>query len=297
MLQTQAVKYFMEVAHSGSLRQASLALQVAPSAISRQVRLLEEQIGTPIFARTANGMDLTPAGEVVLQFVKTHHANIDQLKADLADLSSLERGTVYLAVVEAATNELLPKLINSFAEKHPNIQFHVSAVGSIDVADKVARKEADLGIPFNVQSRDDLKLLARVRQPLRVVFRPNHRLSTKGTLTIEDIRNEHLAVPEPSFGIRQLVENSARNAGVHLNIRRVANSLQLLKSLVRTTDLVTFLPSSAFVVEESKGILVSAALEDPLCSQATLDIICSRTHPLSAAARAFLKHVLEHIRQ
>lgn len=290
MLQTQALKYFMEVARTGSLRKASMAYFVAPSAISRQIANLEEALGAPLFVRSGRGMSLTPAGALVQAYAQENAGQVERLRAEIEDLSKLERGTVHLAVVEGATHELVPRLINGFALKYPNIEFVVSVVGTHAVAEQVASNQAELGMPFNVPARDDLKLLARLPQPLQVVFRPGHRLSQYRALRIEDLCDEPLAVPDRSFGIRQLIEDAARNEGVHLNIKRVSNSLQLMKMLVHNSDLVTFLTSSTFVFERSRGTLAWVALDNPVSAHATLDLVCSRTRPLTAAARAFLTY-------
>lgn len=290
MLQTQALKYFMEVARTGSLRKASLTFFVAPSAISRQIANLEEILGTPLFVRSGRGMSLTPAGMLVQSFAQEHAGQIKHLRAQIEDLSQLGRGVVQLAVVEGATHDLIPRLISSFSLKHPNIEFEVAVVGTHAVAEQIASGQAELGVMFNTPGRDDLKLLARLPQPLQVVFRPGHRVSPYGSLRLEDLRDERLAVPDRSFGIRQLIEDAARNEGVHLNIQYVSNSLQLLKMLVHRSDMVTFLTSSTFVVEKNNGSLASVALDNPVSAHATLDLVCSHARPLTAAARAFLAH-------
>ena len=180
-MQPQALKYFAEVARSGSLRHASEVFDIVPSAISRQIAQLEQQLGVVLFERSTRGMALTEAGRVLLEHVDDADRRIGTLRRRLDDLSELRRGTIRLAVVEAVTNDFLPRTLARFAERHPGIEFHVSVCGTGDIADRLASNAAEVALAFNSPSRDDLLLRARIPQPLQLVCAPGHPLLAHGS--------------------------------------------------------------------------------------------------------------------
>ena len=105
-MQFSALRYFLETARLGSIRQAAERLYVAPSAVSRQIALLEQRYGMPLFERHAAGMRLTLAGEV---FARQAHATIrdfERLRSEIDDLQQLRRGIVRIISVAIVATTL-----------------------------------------------------------------------------------------------------------------------------------------------------------------------------------------------
>ncbi len=296
MLQPQALRYFAEVARTGSLRLASDAYFIAPSAISRQIANLEKDVGTALFERTSRGMVLTEAGQLLLDFVAHTNTSVERVRSAIEDLSQLKRGTVRLAVVEATTSAYLPGLIARFNQEHPGVQFRIRHRGTHEVAELVATDAADIGLAFNIPNREDLRLLGRIAQPMQVIGRPGHPLLTKGPVSMQDLDGAPIALPDHTFGIRHVVERAARTAGTTLNLVHESNSLQLLKALVSCTDLLTVMPRMTFEFEVSQGSLQHAPLNDTMAAQASIDIVAARGRQLPLAARTFLQLLQESCR-
>lgn len=296
MLQPQALRYFSEVARTGSLRQASDAYFVAPSAISRQISNLEKELGVELFERSSRGMVLTEAGQLTLQFVRESSTNIDRFRAMIEDLSQLRRGTVNLAVVEGTTSTFLPSVIAAFGQRYPGVRFNVMAVGTHQVAERVACDAADIGLAFNMPSREDLLLLGRITQPMHAIFRLGHFLHTGQALSMAQLDQVPIAVPDRTFGIRHLIERAAHAAGVTLNIVHESNSLQFLKGLVLASEMVSFMPRMMFEREAAEGSIGHAPLDDPDAAKASLDIVSAHGRKLSLAAQTFLSYIQERAR-
>lgn len=292
MLQPTCLKYFEAVARTGSIRHASDTLFVAPSAVSRQIVNLEKDLSAELFERSGHGMALTPAGEMFLRFVQSSSASIERIRSEIEDLSALTRGTVRIATAEGTTFDYLPKMISTFCSRHPGISFQVTTLGTHQIAEQIVLETAEIGLAFCVPSRDDLILRGRIAHSMQAVFRAGHALAGRGSVTMSDLQGQALALPDRTFAIRHLVERAARSSNVTLNIRHESNSLQLIKSLVCSTDLVSFMPRLTYAREEADGLIAAAELDDPVCAQATIDVITARGHKLSAAARSFLRHLL-----
>src|SRR5215510_8381274 len=100
-----ALRYFSETAHTRSIRAASERLHVSPSAISRQIAKLEHELRAPIFDRRAQGMTLTPAGEILHSKVEGVMREFSRVKSHIAALQDIQAGTVDVYCFQA----LLPR--------------------------------------------------------------------------------------------------------------------------------------------------------------------------------------------
>lgn len=296
MIQPQSLKYFAEVARTGSLRQASEVFFVAPSAISKQISNLEAELGAVLFDRSSRGATLTEAGQLLLDYVRINSRNLEQLQAAVDDLSALRHGTVRVALVEAAVQTFMPDLITEFASEHPGIVVHLDICGTAQIVDELTNHRADIGMAFNVLNRDDITLHGRSVQPLQVICRPEHPLASRASISMEELVAERVALPTRTYGIRYLIEKIAARAGTALGVSVEANSLQAIKNLVRQSDVISFMPPLTLVNEMTNGLLRAIPLEGSDAKSATIDVVTSRSAELSAAAQSFLQLLLTRLR-
>jgi len=296
MIQPLPLKYFAEIAKSGSVRQAAEALFVVPSAISRQVANLEREFGAELFDRSPRGMVLTAAGRLLLDYVTQTDVQAQLVRAAIDDLGDLRRGLVRLALVEAASNSFMPDLLVGFALQYPNITFQLSVWGTAQIVESVVNHTADIGLAFNVLNRDDITLHGRIAQPLQVICAPGHVLAARTSVSIGELSAFRAAVPDRTFGVRYLIDKAAAEAKVELRLAYEMNSLQAIKSIVRRSDVIGFMPPMTFVHELQEGWLHSLALTERASESATIDVVTSRQRKLPLAAAAFLQHLLATVR-
>lgn len=289
MLIDAALRYFLEVAECGSIRLAADRLQIAPSAISRQIKLLEHQLNTELLTRNRLGIALTEQGRLVVEFARGARRGVDNLQSAIDDLSQLRRGHVRLAVVEATIDRILPVCVSRLQLKYPQIGISVAMLGTHQVAEAVLRQEADIGVALDPPLRSELLLRMRWPQPLRAVARPKHPISRANSMTLAAVLEHPHVLPDRSFGIRTLIERSATKRNLTTSPFLEANSLGALKALVQATDAVTILPPECVLKEEAGGQLATYSIEDPILSRAAIDVITLRTPALSKAAATLLQ--------
>ncbi len=117
-LNLAAGRYFLEVARAHSIRQAADRLQVAPSAISRQITKLEHELNTRLVERRAGGVELTEAGIILIGHLEEIFDRVDRIAGEIADLNGLKGGSVTIATVEGITRPFLSDRIASFRKTH-----------------------------------------------------------------------------------------------------------------------------------------------------------------------------------
>jgi DNA-binding transcriptional LysR family regulator len=286
-----ALRYFLEVAECGSIRLAADRLQIAPSAISRQIKLLEHQLGTELLTRNRLGIALTEQGRLVVSFAQGTRREVEQLRMAIDDLSELRRGVVRLAVVEATIDRILPVCISRLRLKYPKIEISVAMLGTHQVAEAVLRQDAEIGVALDPPLRSELLLRMRWPQPLRAVARPDHPIWQASAMTLAAVLEQPHVLPDRSFGIRTLIERSATKRKLTTRPFLEANSLGALKAIAQATDAVTILPPECILREEAAGQLATLNIDDPILSRAAIDVITLRAPALSKAATTLLAYL------
>ncbi|WP_298366470.1 LysR family transcriptional regulator [uncultured Bradyrhizobium sp.] len=291
-----ALRYFTEVVDCGSIRLAADRLQIAPSAISRQIQLLEHRFGAPLLLRSRTGIEATEQGKLVARYVQCAKRDLDRLKSAIDDLSGLRRGRVTLATVEATQGRVLPVCISAFRAKFPGVDLEVRILGTHQVAEAILKEEADIGIALDPPLRNELLLRMRWPQPLQAVMQPSHELAQRsGGLRLKDVLECPHILPDRSFGIRSLIERAAGKVGAVTRPFLETNSLDVAKTIAASTNALTVLPPEALFRELAAGSLMTRKIDDALLVKATIDVITLRTKPLSKAAETLLRFVRQSI--
>lgn len=279
MIESAAIRYFREVTESGSIKQAAATLRIAPSAISRQIQAIEEELSVRLFERNARGMVLTDAGRLVYRYAVDNRSLLDGIRARVQEFEAMSRGQVKLATVEGMLSNFLSNFLIELSADYPGIFVSTTVLGSRAVAEIVGRNEVDLGLVFGRAPRRDLIELARMRQSLCLIVAPTHPLAARESCTVKELAGLRVVVPDPSFGIRQEVDRACATAKVRLEICSETNSLAFAQMLASRTGLATFLPRDTAMPAITAGRLVAVPLRDPRleATQVTLVQLASRT--------------------
>src|SRR6201994_1279364 len=225
MIESTAVRYFRAVTESGSIKRAAAALRIAPSAISRQVQAIEEELSIKLFERGARGMVLTGAGGPLLyQYAVENRSQLDGIRVKVQEFDALRRGQVKIATVEGMLANFLSNFVVDLASDYPGILISITMLGSRAVAEMVSRNEVDIGLVFGRSPRRDLIELARMRQSLCLIVSPRHPLANREHCSVKDLAGLRVVVPDPSFGIRQELDRACATNKVALAICNKHNS-------------------------------------------------------------------------
>ncbi|MEP9379907.1 LysR family transcriptional regulator [Aquabacter sp. CN5-332] len=282
------VRYFLEVARAASIREASERLNIAPSALSRQIQNLEEDLGMPLFERRPRGMVLTPAGEVYSRYAQAIALETDRVRTELEELRGLRRGRVRVYTVEGIVSDVLTRLIAEFNEKLPGISFKLVTTGTDDVVAAVREGHADLGISFNAQPDAAVRFVRRIRDPLIALVHPDHPLAGRGSVRFAEILTYRLGVPEPGFGIRRLIDDECRRLGASLQPALETNSIEALRGFARSGAGVTLMSSQSSTRELAQGLVRNVGLDEPALLRSTLDVGVLAGRRLPSAVTEFL---------
>ncbi len=262
-LLSTAIGYFQTVARLGSIRAAAEALNVAPSAVSRQMLKLEQELGAPLFERLPRGLRLTSAGEILIYHARAGASELDRGRARIEELNGLKSGHVALATVESVASGFLVPVLEAFWKEYPRITMNLVVAGSGRVFHSVAEGEAELAVAFDVSASPKLKELTSVSLPIGAVMSPQHALAKEKSLRFRDFLGYPIFLSDNSLTMRPLMESVLRRMTMPLAIRVISNSVYLMNRLVTEGTGVTFETRVGIARELAAGELVYVPLAEP----------------------------------
>ena len=222
------------VAEERSLTRASERLRLTPSALSHQLRVLEEVVGGPIFLREGKTMRLTPAGDVLLDAAVRVLGAVADAEDRLAKLKQGRAGTVRLSTHCYTGYHWLPAVIRSFRTEHPEADVRVVGEATHHALEALHDRQIDVAITPEHPSRPKMLVRPVLRDEVRMLLPAEHPLAAKAWLEPADIAREHLLLYSGGPENSSLCLDILRPAGVwprrHTDIQLTEAIIELVKS-------------------------------------------------------------------
>jgi LysR family transcriptional regulator, nitrogen assimilation regulatory protein len=259
----QQLKTFMLIAELGSLSKVSDRIRIAQPALSRQMRLLQEEVGVVLLIRHRLGLRLTEAGEEMLRRLSGVIRQLDQAFEDVRTLSGAASGRVALGIVPTASYVLAGQLACRVAEKYPGVSLRIVEAYSVHLIEWLQRGEIDVAIMYGSDSDFHLKTEPLLLDELVLVGPSDSGLKPGVPVAVAALAALPLVLPSRPNGLRLIVEGAAVKAKVKLAVRFEADSFRVLNDLVEKGLGYTVLPLSAIGREREARRLKYAPLIQP----------------------------------
>ncbi|MEO0329290.1 MAG: LysR family transcriptional regulator [Pseudomonadota bacterium] len=215
-------KYIEEIARAGSIRKAAETLAITPSALNRRLLAIEDELGVAIFERLAVGVRLNTAGEILLEHIRHQLSDLERVKSQIADLSGQRRGHVSIACSPELTGGFLPSQVQDYQHQFPGVTFKINRRFRKDIDLALSEHYSDVAFVFEPAKLTDFQTVYNLRQPIHCVMKHNHPLAQKKSVRLYECAEFPLLLPDVSWGIRHLLDQSASRLG--LNLRPVVQS-------------------------------------------------------------------------
>lgn len=194
-MELQQLRYVLAVAETRNFTRAAERCFVVQSALSHQVKALEQELGVTLFARTSRRVELTAAGEAFLPGARTSLDAAERAAADAAATIGEVRGRLTIGLIPTVTAIDIPAALRAFHQAHPAVHIKVRSAASDELATAIRAGEVDvavLGLPETTPpAHVEYRALARER--LVAVLAAGHRLSSRRRLRLEDLARETFA--------------------------------------------------------------------------------------------------------
>jgi DNA-binding transcriptional LysR family regulator len=294
MRHLRVLHYVDQVARAGSIRKAAERLNVTASAVNRRIMDLEEELGAALFERKQRGVRLTAAGELFVRYVREQDADVERMKSQIEDLKGLRRGTVRIACSQAVAHHFLPNAIATFRERHPLVVFAVAVLDHERAMAALAAYEVDLVLVFRPPYLGTFRPLMRLQQRLVVLMPSAHPLASRPGIRLRECAAYPVALPEPSIGGRQLLDEVLAKTGLRLNVVAESNSFEFLRGLVQSGVAISFQIEIGATVNDNSG-LVARRVDDRDLPRADLVLGQLRGRSLPVAAAVFAERLIRQL--
>ena len=242
MLHSRLLKYLDEVARLGSIRKASARLNVASSAINRQILALENELGAPIFERMPRRLRLTATGEVLIAHVRETLKGHQRVEAHIEALKGLTRGEVTIATMNGLAAGPLPRFLSSILDTHPRVHIRLRVLPLDQMTNAVLTGEADLALSYNPIAERPASASSRATNCISARWcRRSIRSTKRRPLRLADCAEFPLAISDHSMTIRPAVDLAFTRANIPLHPTIETNSIEFMKKIARSGQAITFL--------------------------------------------------------
>ena len=289
-MDTRQLAAFCAVVERKSFSQAAERLGVTQPAVSLQIRSLEQRLGRQLLDRSGRRVEPTEAGRRLYASAQRVLAAEEHLLEDLdADDEGAITGTLELGASTGPGGTVVPLLLCEFQEQHPDVRVRLTVSDTQTVVDRVAERELELGIVGAGRRHRGVAFEPFFRDEVVLACPADHRFAVK-TVSLDDLKGQKLIVMQEGAGVRQVIEDELRKAGMRLrdlDVRLELGLQESVRSAVLAGHGIAFISRLAIEADLAAGRIATARVRglDPV-----REIFLARATGRSEtrAARAFV---------
>lgn len=284
--------YLYEAATRGTIRAAAERLGVAPSAVSRQISLLEDELGTILIERHRSGVVPTEAGQLMIDYYRQHAAHRYDMMAKIDALRGLQKGSVSVVCGEGFAENMITGPVREFHRDHPGIAISLEITGTTEIMRRVTEDEVEIGLVYYAPADAQIVSRRSAHQPMFAIVGPNNPLRYASGTTLSELQEWPIALLKGVYGIRQIIEDAEREERVRLHPTLTTNLISVLASFVANDQGVTLLPPFSVATAIKNGELHAVPVKNAALQNAEVQLITRAGRHLSPAANRFLQYCM-----
>ncbi|CAM3958238.1 HTH-type transcriptional regulator CysB [Xenorhabdus thuongxuanensis] len=235
-MKLQQLRYIVEVVnHNLNVSSTAEGLYTSQPGISKQVRMLEDELGIQIFARSGKHLThVTPAGEEIVRISREVLSKIDSIRSVASEHTYPDRGSLYIATTHTQARYALPPVIKGFIERYPNVSLHMHQGSPTQIAEEVCKGNSDFAIATEaLHLYSDLIMLPCYHWNRSVVVTKDHPLASRQNVTIEELAEYPIVTYTFGFTGRSELDVAFDRVGLKPKIVFTATDADVIKTYVR----------------------------------------------------------------
>jgi DNA-binding transcriptional LysR family regulator len=255
------LEFFLQVITEGSFSKAADAVGRTQPAISIAIRRLEEEVGAPLFDRSEKTPTLTEAGLAIQDYARRILTLRDQARGAINELRELKRGLVRVGANESTSLYLLPQVILTFREHHPEVKVEIYR----HVSERLPREVLERNVDFAVLAFEpvdrDLESFCVLRDELSLILNPEHPLASRAEVSVEELGNESFLAHNVRTASRNKVIEVFAEHHTPLNITLELATVETIKRFVQLNVGLAFVPHMCVREELERGTLATVPVK------------------------------------
>lgn len=260
-MELRQIESLVAIADGGSFSRAAVALNLAQPSLSRQMALLEEELGQRLLVRTGRGVKLTAAGEAFLVHARHMLETARHARDAVQDLGDNPGGRVTVGLPPRVALGLSAPLVRGFRQRFPRAVITVIESLSLSLRESLVAGRLDLALLFDPMPSPQLAFEPLMRERLLLVAPPRSRLPAR--LSLASLANYPMVLPNAPNAIRGLLDGVLEPRGIALNVLAEVGAVQTVLALVQEGVGCTVLPESAVLMSDAAARLPHAPIGPP----------------------------------
>ncbi|SEQ69070.1 LysR family transcriptional regulator, cys regulon transcriptional activator [Amphritea atlantica] len=257
-MKLQQLRYIWEVArHDLNVSATAQSLYTSQPGISKQIRLLEDELGVEVFARSGKHLTrVTPAGEAILEVAGDILRKVESIKQVAQEFSDEKMGSLDLATTHTQARYALPVTINSFMKNYPDVSLHMHQGTPMQIAEMAANGSVDFAIATEAMSHfNDLIMMPCYRWNRSVVVPKDHPLAQVSRLTLQDVAQYPIVTYVFGFTGRSKLDDAFSREGLEPKVVFTAVDSDVIKTYVRLGLGVGIIATMAFDEQQDQDLV------------------------------------------
>ncbi|MCO7176073.1 LysR family transcriptional regulator [Sporolactobacillus kofuensis] len=291
-MELRQIQYFIEAATREHITQASAALHVAQSAISRQISLLEDELGVALFTRKGRNIQLTQAGKIFLDHAERGLLEFNKAEQKIKEYLNPETGLIRLGISTSLSVHTLPIVLQDFHNIHPGIDFQLHQ-GTVPYLIKLIEKgNIDLAFASPVPKHHELvRSSILYTEDMVLLMSKQHEKAKRGSLPLSQLKKERFITFRSKLSLQELFRDACRQAGFVPNIVFEGEDMDTIKSLVASNFGIALMPENAAAYNLPESV-AAVPLSAPKLSR-SVGIIRPRDRDLAPSEQLFFLFIDE----
>jgi len=289
-MELQTLRGFYWAGVHGSFSKAAKILNIGQSAISHQVKSLEEELHVKLYQRAGRGISLTPQGKILLAYIDIILQTLDNMETHFADLSDSPEGTVTLAAYRGIMKYKLPAIVQNFKRKNPEIRLVIlQKTLDSEVLDMVSSGNIDFGITSSWNEFSDITFFEVWTYDMFLCVPANHKLAGRRRVALTEIAREPLILYERENSIRKRIEKIFKENNLSFNIVIETDGAAVIQEYVKVEQGISFV--SGLVTEAKEEPFLSYVPVTEHFGKLGYGIAIKKRKYLSLPVRKFLQEI------
>jgi DNA-binding transcriptional LysR family regulator len=241
------------IAETGSFTACGRKLHVSQSAISRQIALLEDELGEPLFLRVGRHVRMTPAAESLVQLGQRVFQDVRDTVGAITDHTRALRGTLRLVGGMTVCLYVFPPLLKHIKRVHPQLDIRVTVATAARSVEEIRAGRTDAGLLTLPVEESDLVTLPVLREELLLVTMPTHRLAKKRRIAPQDLADEPFVLFEAGSATRRVIDSFFVTEKIEPTIVMDTENVEIIKAMVKTGMGIGIVPYQSVAREVHAG--------------------------------------------
>jgi DNA-binding transcriptional LysR family regulator len=252
-MDVRQLEMFRAVAEEGGFTRAAQRLHVSQSAVSRQVKLLEEELGGRLLHRTGKGVTLTSQGELLLTAANRIHRDIQDVAWQISETQKLQRGSLSLGGGMTVCMYVLPKLLKKFRSLYKEVELRVTSGTSEAILRLVRNHQVDLGLLTLPVVASDLEVHPVLKEEMVVVTAPRHPLSRERAVEPRSLGRYPLILFERGSNTRKVLDEFFLEQEIPVDVAMETENVEIIKAMVANGLGISIIPYAAIARDMRSG--------------------------------------------